>query len=159
MAETKEVKGQVHHRVLQRRLRSEYHAFTTIIHSTGRVRGTDQTSFTLHNTFSHLPLWISPKGLPGTGILEPTDKKGDSLNNTYQGVIIPSSNPDIPFLLLFEIIFSGGISDYKDAVELPMSSDSQRLNRNPSNGLFKGVSEYTFEGKPDDEDEDESNGA
>lgn len=87
------------------------------------------------------------EGVAWNGALELGAANGDILNATYVGDIVPSGDPEIPFLLLFTITFDGGTGRFSEASGSADVIGLTTIEPDPSNGLFKGTSEFTFDGQ------------
>ncbi|MDA7510582.1 hypothetical protein N8612_02790 [Verrucomicrobia bacterium] len=119
--------------------------FTTVVSGSGNATHLGKCSFDA----KHLFAFTSPnldQGIAWNGILELGAANGDVVNATYEGDIVPSDDPEVPFILLFTITFDGGTGRFTNATGTAEVIGLTTIEPDPSNGLFKGTSEFVFDG-------------
>ncbi|MBT5707598.1 MAG: hypothetical protein HOI66_14880 [Verrucomicrobia bacterium] len=119
--------------------------FTTVVTGSGNATHLGKCSFDA----KHLFAFTSPnldQGIAWNGILELGAANGDVVNATYEGDIVPSDDPEVPFILLFTITFDGGTGRFTNATGTAEVIGLTTIEPDPSNGLFKGTSEFVFDG-------------
>ena len=117
--------------------------FTTVVSGGGNATHLGKCSFDAKHFFA----FTAPdRGIAWEGTLELGAANGDVVNATYEGDIVPSDDPAVPFLLLFTITFDGGTGRFTDASGSAEVIGLTTIEPDPSNGLFKGTSEFVFEG-------------
>ena len=120
--------------------------FTTVVEGSGNATHLGECSFKAIHSFAFTTPTMT-EGVAWNGALELGATNGDILNATYVGDIVPSGDPEIPFLLLFTITFDGGTGRFSEASGSADVIGLTTIEPDPSNGLFKGTSEFTFDGQ------------
>ena len=123
----------------------EYFVFTTVVSGSGKATHLGECSFDAKHFFAFTTVELD-QGVAWNGELELGAANGDIVNATYEGDIVPSDDPDVPFLLLFSITFDGGTGRFANATGTAEVIGLTTIEPDPSNGLFKGTSEFVFEG-------------
>lgn len=119
--------------------------FTTVVNGSGNATHLGKCSFDAVHSFAFTTPTMT-EGVAWNGTLEFGAANGDILSATYAGDIVPSGDPEIPFLLLFTVHFDGGTGRFSDASGSADVIGLTTIEPDPSNGLFMGTSEFTFEG-------------
>ena len=119
--------------------------FTTVVYGEGNATHLGKCSFDAQHLFAFTTQELN-QGIAWNGVLELGAANGDQVNATYVGDIVPSEDPAVPFLLLFTITFDGGTGRFTNATGTAEVIGLTTIELDPSNGLFKGTSEFVFEG-------------
>lgn len=119
--------------------------FTTVVIGDGKATHLGKCSFAAEHTFA----FTTPsqtEGMAWNGTMQLGASNGDILNATYVGDIVLSGDSEVPFLLLFTVTFDGGTGRFTHATGSAEVIGLTTIEPDPSNGLFKGASEFTFDG-------------
>lgn len=119
--------------------------FTTEVIGAGNAKSMGMTSFYAKHFFAFTKADLT-EGVAWEGEMALGAANGDFLNATYTGDIVLSDDHEFPFLLLFNVTFDGGTGRFKDASGSASVIGVTTIETDPSNGLFKGTSTFTFDG-------------
>ena len=119
--------------------------FTTVVTGEGNATHMGKCTFDAQHFFAFTTPLLT-EGIAWAGELTLGAANGDELYATYEGDIIPSGDPEVPFLLLFAITFDGGTGRFENATGSADVVGLTTIEPDPSNGLFKGNSEFSFDG-------------
>ena len=119
--------------------------FTTEVIGDGNAKFMGKTSFYAKHLFAFTKADLS-EGVAWSGEMTLGAANGDLLYATYTGDIVPSSDADFPFWLLFDVTFDGGTGRFEDASGSATVVGVTTIEEDPTNGLFKGTSSFTFDG-------------